>query len=1023
MSLTPSKRLPRSTSAGLSDLSSSSPTSPIAIASSPVASMTPNRASSYFPEGSATADGLPLAASTADLADSIQNLSLTEDTKPGPSRSPRRSPSPLGGTQHGIDLAHEIATATSEITSVRSTLFELEEKRHSSQQPTNDEMQLAVIRIDDQLETISRIVQQLQVAVRADEEATGDTTVISHHDSEGGIGSDSDDDDDFALPGVTLGQRSHKQQYQALARNWDAVQDEVETFKKELRDDKYMSHFNSASTQAEGLMDSLEKAVALAAKFVEDHRSAKGGRDDEESHEIVQRLDAVKKTLKTKRNYYYPAIEQTFAAFERSLKERATSHGMLLRKFAELKTRWSMLRQKSSRMDRELKRIETAMIGRGGADGGLVVSQSSPQLSSPSTPAKSGVSSSAQSRLTPGLPSKSRMRTPALGPNATPPLSPPAPPKPLKSTRRLVSAAAAAGTPPTTGSPMRSGMTSSPSASSLLNLRPAQTPPSRHNRSASASVSPEPRLLRSAERSPGVLRQTAGTTDPSFRSSPLSRNSVLPDSQASPAKRVSHTLTSRPPSSFRFRSKDEGLTPLNSMDSTISAGSSSSTRITPQRGVPPRTLRAGSEPPVAAQEARYTRPASALGASPLAEKRASRVLGGASAGGGSYESNGIGDESMETLSMARSRPGSASGNYTPAHYRPPSSATTHVDPDLKAARRQSRIPTFSFPSSAGGSEVYDRPGSSLSQASSAAGMGTPRRFGGASRSTMQTPEPIMAARVQRLSVYSKPSTGAASTSAAGRRVSAMPAGASSVASRPPTTRSNPRSPASSILSSSTSGSRYSSTSTGTGRTTPLSASALAKIPHARPLSVLGASGDSGATSTRSIYAQSVGGGVSSSVANYRTARTASNRLSGVPRSASGMTPAGSVRDGAATPTFSERSGHSSFSAIAPNAAAYRPNPNDALDVAVSTVTNALGVPLTRLDEHLPRGVKTETGPGKEVRCRYSFGGGPAAMCKLLELHRASTSFGQSGGVQRKVLVKVPGKGFLDLELWLLSAFD
>lgn len=99
--------------------------------------------------------------------------------------------------------------------------------------------------------------------------------------------------------------------------------------------------------------------------------------------------------------------------------------------------------------------------------------------------------------------------------------------------------------------------------------------------------------------------------------------------------------------------------------------------------------------------------------------------------------------------------------------------------------------------------------------------------------------------------------------------------------------------------------------------------------------------------------------------------------------------------------------------------AYRPNPLDALDVAVSTVTNALGVPLTRVDPHLPRGVKTETGPGKEVRCRYSFGGGAPAICKLLELHRATVE----GGVQRKVLVKVPGKGFLDLELWLLSAFD
>lgn len=187
---------------------------------------------------------------------------------------------------------------------------------------------------------------------------------------------------------------------------------------------------------------------------------------------------------------------------------------------------------------------------------------------------------------------------------------------------------------------------------------------------------------------------------------------------------------------------------------------------------------------------------------------------------------------------------------------------------------------------------------------------------------------------------------------------------------------------------------------------------------------------------------------SSSVANFRASRASvigGNGLLATPASKR------NGREGATTPTHSE-GGYSSFSqgtgfggiaggrtsragSIATTSRfPYRPNPNDALDVAISKITNREGVYLTREDPPLPRGQKTDSGPGKEVRARYRFGDQRSVMtCKLLELHKPARASAlvtrqmeedgiDEKGVQRKVLVKVPSKGFLDLKVWLNSSF-
>ncbi|KDN36692.1 hypothetical protein K437DRAFT_265243 [Tilletiaria anomala UBC 951] len=264
---------------------------------------------------------------------------------------------------------------------------------------------------------------------------------------------------------------------------------------------------------------------------------------------------------------------------------------------------------------------------------------------------------------------------------------------------------------------------------------------------------------------------------------------------------------------------------------------------------------------------------------------------------------------------------------------------------------------------------------------------------GASRLSMQTPEPVIAARAQRLSMFAKPS---GITNSAQRK-----------ASRPPPTRYNVGGVASHGSSASASAGAGSGNSSGTvslnprkasGRSTPLSAAALANVPDA----------------SRSIdIARSSLVSHDSSVANFRAQKAAA-----------------ASREGASTPTHSERSfGSRSYASSAFGGGGgtrtggnyydgYQPNPFDDLDVEIARIVNELGVALERLDERLPKGQRLDLGPGKEAQARYLVGG-KAVMCKILELHRPGHGSGRSSTKARKIMVRAEGF-WQDLEGWLLT---
>ncbi|PWN51176.1 hypothetical protein IE53DRAFT_61023 [Violaceomyces palustris] len=961
----------------------------------------------------------------------------------------RREANSSGSERLFMEVSDQISEVDQSLEGIRRHIFFIQEKRHagtfssaqvasssttselspppSSKNGAGDEahaseLDLALMQLDEKLEGVSRSMQQLEVRMSEvaglaeeddddddDDGEQGDSSMVDREikswksrPRRNSLSSMSSftSFDEAMLPAFApaLGPQALRRKYDEVVADWAKVQEESNTLRKELGDDKYLIVFRSVSDQADSMMDSLDRAMAHCQDFVtrfnRDHQSGAISRDRQDGGDEafdssqqgptarLEELAALKKTFGVKKSYYAPACDQVFNVLERGTKDRATSNGTILRRFSELKARWKQSRERVSKMEKELTRIEVilkkAREGEEVASGASVLSSSHRPIAFPRSMSSKQLQQAALGQGSPNRPSailpKSNLRSSVSsgrivsGPSrlsssssfgsshvsgTTPPQKPP------KSGLRRMSATAESlqgfkASPPVAPTRTSSKLQGTPqrplrAQRSQVITGTATDDGARHLRSSSAAV-PQYGEASSETRpqwnsSTRIIPNEAEQESPAKLAALRASGRTTPLGHYSTPPRTNRELPSYAPSSYRGPG----------FDATAKGRSK-----TPQPQ--PSWTRSSSNEPVNVPPM-PARPSS---------RTSSRIVSNRSLFGGHSEA---GDSSMEWVKASESsgnddgvlgtppkRPGSAFGMY----YRPPS-AMGSASGDERARKRESMIPRL-VSRDATPSGTPQRPGSSLSQASTSHfthSGSTPPRYTGASRLTMQTPEPTIAARAQRLSMYARSNPNPSGT----------PGGAAKRSSRPPPTRLNHG------------GTNYMSPMRGggaSGRTTPLSAAALAAVPHAEPGSQI------------------------SSVANYR-----SHKVSG-----------------RTTPTFSDAGASSvgGFSSAGNWGAtghrsgaieSYRPNPNDTLDVHVASIANALGVSVERIDPPLPKGVKLDEGPGKDNRTRYLIGG-KDVVCRLLELHRPAGSAGALSGTKaKKILVRVGG-GWQDLEQWLLN---
>ncbi|KAJ3791948.1 hypothetical protein GGU11DRAFT_821196 [Lentinula aff. detonsa] len=148
-----------------------------------------------------------------------------------------------------------------------------------------------------------------------------------------------------------------------LVAEWEAVQDESEVLREELKEDKWLTVFRTVTDQADRMMSSLEKGVNRCQEFIRQvHR--RGIEDTMGNSQIsLTRPEKVAFTIETfttlldsfeAKKHYMPATSKVLAIIDKGVRDRVTKNGKTLRRHAKSAQRWKNLRQRIARTDADM---------------------------------------------------------------------------------------------------------------------------------------------------------------------------------------------------------------------------------------------------------------------------------------------------------------------------------------------------------------------------------------------------------------------------------------------------------------------------------------------------------------------------------------------------------------------------------------------------------------------------------------------------------------------------------------------
>ncbi|ORY64737.1 hypothetical protein BCR35DRAFT_334648 [Leucosporidium creatinivorum] len=346
-----------------------------------------------------------------------------------------------------------------------------------------------------------------------------------------------------------------RRKWKTTVHEWTEVQKDAEILGEELKEDKWIVVFRTVSVQAEEMMRSLEKVLTQSHDFVYDikRRKAKSSAssldpsrsppanltrsasssffgDPASIQPLLSSFVALHQSLHAKVKYYSPACDRVLKILGKGIADRKTKNGEVLRKFGEMKTRWRDLLERITRIELEMRGVEDMLRESAGplpeatgARGSLPTSRSESNIQTPGGISPFRRLANKVTRSSPNTtPTSSASRPLEDSPDPARPAtasgmypSSQTPPRPPKSTRRLVSGGLSpSNTPPRTpltlthrrsASAMNLDVpgSASTSLSSSMGIRPSRRAPSP---APSANGSEKPRWNISTKR--GDERET-----------------------------------------------------------------------------------------------------------------------------------------------------------------------------------------------------------------------------------------------------------------------------------------------------------------------------------------------------------------------------------------------------------------------------------------------------------------------------------------------------------------------------------
>ncbi|KAL8704168.1 MAG: hypothetical protein Q9201_002666 [Fulgogasparrea decipioides] len=130
-----------------------------------------------------------------------------------------------------------------------------------------------------------------------------------------------------------------------LEKKWKILENDAETLRKELSEDRWILVFRNAGRQAEKLCESIERSISKLQELID------AGALHGNNVTFAKKIES----YEAKKMHYGPAVERVLAIIEKGVKDRQTVNGEILRLHLDTRARWTSLEAQMKETDLALE--------------------------------------------------------------------------------------------------------------------------------------------------------------------------------------------------------------------------------------------------------------------------------------------------------------------------------------------------------------------------------------------------------------------------------------------------------------------------------------------------------------------------------------------------------------------------------------------------------------------------------------------------------------------------------------------
>ncbi|ORY29515.1 hypothetical protein BCR39DRAFT_531880 [Naematelia encephala] len=273
-----------------------------------------------------------------ELSELVTQLSITNDTKP---TTPSKSVDPL-------HLLATIEGLIREVAKLLNKVYEIEEVRHAASSQSSTHIDALLQDLDS---SISRLSPQIDTLASSTKSYTGGD------------------------------ERAITESFEELQGEWARVSEQHEVLKEEMKEDGWLVRFRTTAEQAEAMMDPLQKSLIDCSHYVESISSSPVPVPYESELDELPSLSALQNMMRSHealRNTYLASIAKILKMMDKSIADRPTKNGEVLRRYGDMCARFTSLQRGLQQLEARVRIVLSQHHGSPADDVEVLLDVSSP---------------------------------------------------------------------------------------------------------------------------------------------------------------------------------------------------------------------------------------------------------------------------------------------------------------------------------------------------------------------------------------------------------------------------------------------------------------------------------------------------------------------------------------------------------------------------------------------------------------------------------------------------------------------